>query len=60
GRQDYKGRLDTLQYGVSITDACIYWETTEELILSAHDRLCRRTGPISRASAATAGVKSNG
>jgi len=60
GRQDYKGRLDTLQYGVSITDACIDWETTEELILSAHDRLCRRTGPISRASAATAGAKSNG
>jgi 3-deoxy-7-phosphoheptulonate synthase len=39
GRQDYEGRLDTLQYGVSITDACIDWETTEELILSAHAQL---------------------
>ena len=39
GRQDYKGRLDTLQYGVSITDACIDWETTEQLIVSAHEQL---------------------
>jgi 3-deoxy-7-phosphoheptulonate synthase len=60
GRQDYKGRLDTLQYGVSITDACIDWETTEELILSAHDRLCRGAAPTSRASRATAIAKSNG
>jgi 3-deoxy-7-phosphoheptulonate synthase len=60
GRQDYNGRLDTLQYGVSITDACMDWETTEELILSAHDQLCRLTAPTSRASAATAAAKSNG
>jgi 3-deoxy-7-phosphoheptulonate synthase len=39
GRQDYEGRLDSLQYGVSITDACIDWETTEDLILSAHAQL---------------------
>ena len=39
GRQDYEGRIDTLQYGVSITDACIDWETTEKLILSAHAQL---------------------
>jgi phospho-2-dehydro-3-deoxyheptonate aldolase len=25
-----------LKYGVSITDECISWETTEELLLSAH------------------------
>lgn len=28
-----------LKYGVSITDACINWVTTEELLLSAHNRL---------------------
>ncbi len=28
-----------LKYGVSITDACINWVSTEELILSAHNRL---------------------
>ena len=28
-----------LKYGVSITDACINWVTTEELLLSAHRRL---------------------
>lgn len=28
-----------LQYGVSITDACISWETTEELLLSGAERL---------------------
>ncbi|MEJ2473620.1 MAG: 3-deoxy-7-phosphoheptulonate synthase [Desulfobacterales bacterium] len=60
GRQDYNGRLDTLRYGVSITDACMDWETTEELILSAHDQLCRLTAPTSRAAAATAAAKSNG
>lgn len=32
GRQDLKGDPSTLQYGVSITDACIDWPTTEALI----------------------------
>ncbi len=31
-----------LSYGVSITDPCISWETTEELILSAHSKLRKR------------------
>jgi len=39
GRQDNTGRLETMQYGVSITDACIGWETTEHLILWAHEQL---------------------
>ncbi|MGD9878482.1 MAG: 3-deoxy-7-phosphoheptulonate synthase, partial [Desulfococcus sp.] len=30
-----------LAYGVSITDACISWETTEALIRSAHEQLLR-------------------
>jgi 3-deoxy-7-phosphoheptulonate synthase len=28
-----------LQYGVSVTDGCIGWEETEELLLEAHARL---------------------
>lgn len=40
GNQKNSGDLETMQYGVSITDACIDWATTEQLILSAHDQLC--------------------
>lgn len=39
GNQKNTGSLETMRYGVSITDACISWETTAELILSAHAKL---------------------
>ena len=39
GRQDFKADRSRLKFGVSITDACISWETTEQLILAAHDQL---------------------
>ncbi|MEZ4525981.1 MAG: 3-deoxy-7-phosphoheptulonate synthase [Desulfobacterales bacterium] len=39
GRQNICSDLSLLQYGVSVTDACISWEETERLILSAHGRL---------------------
>ncbi|MFC1681559.1 3-deoxy-7-phosphoheptulonate synthase [Pseudomonadota bacterium] len=39
GNQPIPGDLSSLKYGVSITDACIDWETTEEIILSAHESL---------------------
>jgi 3-deoxy-7-phosphoheptulonate synthase len=39
GNQKNTGTLDGMQYGVSITDACIDWNTTEQLILSAHEQL---------------------
>jgi 3-deoxy-7-phosphoheptulonate synthase len=39
GNQPNGGSLETLAYGVSITDACIDWDTTEQLIRSAHARL---------------------
>ncbi len=39
GQQDNTGDLATMQYGVSITDACISWETTANLIRSAHAQL---------------------
>jgi 3-deoxy-7-phosphoheptulonate synthase len=41
GRQDNTGDLNTLQYGQSITDECISWDTTEALILEAHQALSR-------------------
>jgi 3-deoxy-7-phosphoheptulonate synthase len=41
GKQKNTGDLATMQYGVSITDACIDWETTEQLIVSAHEQLGR-------------------
>jgi len=39
--------LKALRYGVSITDSCISWETTERLLRWGHDAL-------SKARAATA------
>ena len=30
---------ESMTYGQSVTDACIGWETTEELLLGAHERL---------------------
>jgi len=39
GNQKFSGDRDALKYGVSITDECISWETTEELVLNAHAKL---------------------
>lgn len=39
GSQKNTGELSSMKYGVSITDACLSWESTERLILSAHDHL---------------------
>ena len=39
GNQKLTGHLEDLEYGVSITDECISWETTEELIFESHDIL---------------------
>jgi 3-deoxy-7-phosphoheptulonate synthase len=39
GHQKNTGDPGTLQYGVSITDACISWETTEALILQANQQM---------------------
>jgi 3-deoxy-7-phosphoheptulonate synthase len=38
GRQDLQADRSALRYGVSITDACIGWEQTEELLLEAQQR----------------------
>jgi 3-deoxy-7-phosphoheptulonate synthase len=39
GNQPIPDDLSKLKYGVSITDACIDWKTTEEILLSAHQAL---------------------
>ena len=44
GRQENTGDLSNMKYGVSITDGCISWETTEELILWADKQLRMQSG----------------
>ncbi len=39
GNQPVPKDLSTLKYGVSVTDACINWETTEQIIRQAHEKL---------------------
>jgi len=39
GNQKFSGDLAALRYGVSITDECISWETTEHLLLTAAEKL---------------------
>jgi 3-deoxy-7-phosphoheptulonate synthase len=39
GNQKLNGGAEDLEYGVSITDPCIGWDETEELISWAYDRL---------------------
>ena len=39
GSQKLTGNKADLQYGVSITDACISWEKTEELLLAGYENL---------------------
>jgi 3-deoxy-7-phosphoheptulonate synthase len=39
GNQNIPDNLEDLKYGVSITDACIDWKTTEECILNLADKL---------------------
>jgi 3-deoxy-7-phosphoheptulonate synthase len=42
GAQKPSADKASLQYGVSVTDACIGWEETERLLLWAHERLGQR------------------
>jgi len=39
GKQAFPQPIEHLTYGLSITDACLGWEETEELILEAYDAL---------------------
>lgn len=42
GNQKIPADISQLKYGVSITDACIDWVTTEKILLSAHAKLQKR------------------
>jgi 3-deoxy-7-phosphoheptulonate synthase len=42
GNQPVPMNLADLQYGVSITDACVSWQTTERMLGDAHARLSTR------------------
>ena len=42
GNQSIPEDLSQLKYGVSITDKCVDWETTVEMLSRAHDRLAQR------------------
>ena len=44
GAQKLPADLSQLRYGVSITDGCIGWSQTEELLLAAHEGLNRASG----------------
>ncbi|ENV34395.1 3-deoxy-7-phosphoheptulonate synthase [Acinetobacter gerneri DSM 14967 = CIP 107464 = MTCC 9824] len=39
GRQDIPENLDDLEYGKSVTDGCIDWETTEKVLLEMNEAL---------------------
>lgn len=39
GRQDIPDNLCDLEYGKSVTDGCIDWDTTEKTLLEMHDAL---------------------
>ena len=39
GNQKVGEDLSKLEYGVSITDQCIGWETTERLLKNAYEKL---------------------
>lgn len=39
GNQSIPSNLEQLKYGVSVTDKCIDWQETENIILAAHDKL---------------------
>lgn len=39
GKQHFPQAIESLEYGVSITDGCIDWASTESIMLSAHQSL---------------------
>ena len=51
GNQKNTGDPASMHYGVSITDACIDWATTEQLIVSAHEQLLGRDESVADAYA---------
>ena len=57
GNQPIPADIRQLRYGVSITDACIDWPRTSELLLSLHEKLAtsarfQKAGTLNRDSQA--------
>jgi 3-deoxy-7-phosphoheptulonate synthase len=55
GSQPIPADLSQLRYGVSVTDACIDWDTTEQLLVDLHQKLSSSTrirGPARHRSGA--------
>lgn len=48
GNQKFNGDLSSLKYGISITDECISWEATEQLLLSTNEKLMQSLKVSSR------------
>jgi 3-deoxy-7-phosphoheptulonate synthase len=48
GNQNNSIDLASMKYGVSITDGCISWETTSDLILSAHDQINQKKNTLNQ------------
>ncbi len=44
GNQNISANLDELAYGVSITDGCVNWQTTEDMLRKAHQELLKHRG----------------
>ncbi len=44
GAQKLNGDLASLEYGVSVTDACIGWDETDELMRWAHGKMANVMG----------------
>ncbi len=50
GKQSIPADPSKLQYGVSVTDACVGWEATEELLENAYEALAGIDAPLLSAS----------
>jgi 3-deoxy-7-phosphoheptulonate synthase len=48
GNQPFSCNLDELKYGVSVTDKCINWDETEQIILAAYERLSEKAVVLNR------------
>lgn len=48
GNQPFSCNPEQLKYGVSVTDKCIAWEETEEIILAAYEKLSEKTVALHR------------
>jgi 3-deoxy-7-phosphoheptulonate synthase len=49
GSQPIPKKLSEIRYGISITDACISWETTERMLRWGHERLAKASRELAAA-----------